>query len=229
LCQVNDYKRFFHTWVKMSYSCADLKDNSCSLNTPQTQWTHIGYERSGGGSLRDETQNAGGVYQCSSWVGNSVANQVAMAANAKQERQAIDGLIRQGWKTAPYVITAGLTDFACDPDKDSYKPRSKNVCWTFTCAYSAYLKQVLGVLPKDASSSQLNVRSVVQVPQAWTCPPQQYGGGDGCQCKCGTFDPDCEPMTAVPTDCPNHDDICIPGPDVQSLCRPRHEVRIVYS
>lgn len=32
----------------------------------------------------------------------------------------------------------------------------------------------------------------VQVPAAWTCDPTYYGTLDGCDCNCGTLDPDCE-------------------------------------
>jgi hypothetical protein len=29
----------------------------------------------------------------------------------------------------------------------------------------------------------------------WTCPPQYYNAGDGCECGCGIFDPDCPDAT----------------------------------
>jgi hypothetical protein len=63
-----------------------------------------------------------------------------------------------------------------------------------------------------------------EIPAEWTCKPEQYGSGDGCQCNCGTFDPDCNPFEAVSINCPNHDDICIPGPLNQPICALRHEV-----
>lgn len=32
----------------------------------------------------------------------------------------------------------------------------------------------------------------VQIPADWTCDPTYYGTLDGCDCDCGTLDPDCE-------------------------------------
>ena len=33
-------------------------------------------------------------------------------------------------------------------------------------------------------------------PKGWTCPPEYYGMGDGCDCGCGVVDPDCADMSA---------------------------------
>lgn len=37
------------------------------------------------------------------------------------------------------------------------------------------------------------------VPSTWTCSPANYGSGDGCHCKCGAYDPDCDttPLPAL--------------------------------
>lgn len=32
----------------------------------------------------------------------------------------------------------------------------------------------------------------VSVPAAWTCRSRYYGSGDGCDCSCGAYDPDCD-------------------------------------
>jgi hypothetical protein len=29
------------------------------------------------------------------------------------------------------------------------------------------------------------------VPSAWICKPKWYATGDGCDCNCGAYDPDC--------------------------------------
>jgi len=119
-----------------------------------------------------------------------------------------------------------LTSAICDLTS-SYKPRPnrQNVCWTFTCAYASYLKQVLKVTPRASGPSAFGVRDAesLQVPVAWTCSHRQYGSGDGCQCNCGAFDPDCDDMSAVATDCPNRDDVCIPGPENSAICKLRHQ------
>ncbi len=37
------------------------------------------------------------------------------------------------------------------------------------------------------------------VPAGWTCPAANYDSGDGCHCKCGAYDPDCDlaPLPAI--------------------------------
>jgi hypothetical protein len=230
ICQSPSIQNYYHTWIHMTYTCKDQNpsDNACERSKPYTQWTDIGFEsNSRGGGLRDESKNAKGVYECASWFSNDPANNIARGANAKQEREAIAGLVREGWATAPYNIIGGLTSAICDLTS-SYKPRPnrQNVCWTFTCAYASYLKQVLKVTPRASGPSAFGVRDAesLQVPVAWTCNNRQYGSGDGCQCNCGAFDPDCDDMSAVATDCPNRDDVCIPGPENSAICKLRHQV-----
>lgn len=36
-----------------------------------------------------------------------------------------------------------------------------------------------------------------EVPAGWTCDPEFYGRGDGCDCGCGEADPDCADATAA--------------------------------
>ena len=214
----------FHTWVQMEYSCAQA--GNCGVRTPFTQWRDIGYENGNGGTLRDESRNPGGVYRCSSWFVGEMQGRVASAATAQQERATIAALVESGWNTARYgLIAGGLTSITCDPTSWSWAPRSgrNNVCWTFTCAYSAYLFRVLGVRPREVGGN-VNIKNTQEIPASWTCSPAQYGSGDGCQCSCGAFDPDCNPFAAVSLDCPNHDDICIPGLQNEPICALRHEV-----
>jgi hypothetical protein len=46
-------------------------------------------------------------------------------------------------------------------------------------------------------------------PTAWMCPPDQYDGGvgNGCDCGCGTTDPDCE-LAAEPVEGCNAEEAC---------------------
>jgi hypothetical protein len=208
----------------MDYSCSQA--GNCNIRTPFTLWRDIGYENGNGGMLRDESQNPGGVYRCTSWFVGDLQGRVAMAANAQQERSTISALVGAGWSTARYgLISGGLTSINCDPTTWSWLPRSgrNNVCWTFTCAYSTYLYRVLGVRPR-AVDSEFSVLNKPEIPQSWTCKPEQYGTGDGCQCNCGAFDPDCNPFAAVSVDCPGYDDICVPGFDNEPICTLRHKV-----
>jgi hypothetical protein len=214
----------FHTWVQMDYSCAQA--GNCGIRTPFTQWNDIGYENGNGGTLRDESQNPGGVFRCSSWFVGQLQGRVARAANARQERTAISALVGAGWNTAQYgLIAGGLTSITCDPTTWSWTPRSgrNNVCWTFTCAYSTYLYRVLGIRP-NVIGSELSLKNRPEIPTGWTCKPEQYSSGDGCQCNCGAFDPDCDQFEAVSINCPNNDDICIPSPLNEPICGLRHEV-----
>jgi hypothetical protein len=208
----------------MDYSCAQA--GNCGIRTPFTQWNDIGYENGNGGILRDESKNPNGVYKCSSWFISELQGGVARAANAQQERSAISALVGAGWNTAQYgLIAGGLTSITCDPTTWSWAPRSgkNNVCWTFTCAYSTYLYRVLGIRP-NVIGSELSLKNRPEIPTGWTCKPEQYASGDGCQCNCGAFDPDCDPFEAVSINCPNSDDICIPGPMNVPVCGLRHEV-----
>lgn len=214
----------FHTWVQMDYSCAQA--GNCGIRTPFTQWNDIGYENGNGGILRDESKNPNGVYRCSSWFVGQLQGSVARSANAQQERTAISALVGAGWNTAQYgLIAGGLTSITCDPTTWSWAPRSgkNNVCWTFTCAYSTYLYRVLGIRP-NVIGSELSLKNRPEIPTGWTCKPEQYASGDGCQCNCGVFDPDCDSFEAVSINCPNNDDICIPSPLNEPVCALRHEV-----
>jgi hypothetical protein len=214
----------FHTWVQMDYSCSQA--GNCGIRTPFTQWNDIGYENGNGGILRDESKNKGGVYKCSSWFISELQGRVARSATSQQERSAISALVGAGWNTAQYgLIAGGLSSITCDPTTWSWTPRSgkNNVCWTFTCAYSVYLYRVLGIRP-SAVGSELSLKNRPEIPLEWTCKPEQYGSSDGCQCNCGAFDPDCNPFEAVSINCPNNDDICIPGPLNEAVCALRHEV-----
>jgi hypothetical protein len=208
----------------MEYSCAQA--GNCGIRTPFTQWRDIGYENGNGGILRDESKNPGGVFRCSSWFISELQGKLAGAATAQQERSTISALVGAGWNTAQYgLIAGGLSSITCDPTTWSWTPRSgrNNVCWTFTCAYSTYLYRVLGIRPRE-DGTELSLMNKPEIPTEWTCKPEQYGSGDGCQCNCGAFDPDCNPFEAVSINCPNHDDICIPGPLNQPICALRHEV-----
>jgi len=211
-----------HTFVRMKYDCS-TPGASCSQKLPFTNWGSIGFEKKGGGlwgagQLRDDSG-----LSCKSWQSGHVGR-VAEAASAAQERKAISDLA-DSWKDAGYGLHAGLAGKGCDPKTSRFSPSSGNgnVCWGFTCAYVSYLYQKLNVKPA-AIDSGFSVRNLADVPSTWTCKPEQYGSGDGCQCTCGTFDPDCDPMTAVSLDCPNRGDICIPGPKDEPICSSRHEV-----
>lgn len=46
------------------------------------------------------------------------------------------------------------------------------------------------------------------VPYEWTCDHSYYSTGDGCDCACGAWDPDCEDASLQTYNCPNPSDVC---------------------
>ena len=46
------------------------------------------------------------------------------------------------------------------------------------------------------------------VPYEWTCDHSFYGTGDGCDCECGAWDPDCEDASLQTYNCPSPSDVC---------------------
>jgi hypothetical protein len=229
-----DIVKIPHTWVSPSWKCTDSgMATACALRKPFTQWNDIGFEKDqtilyhGSGKLRDDSAS-----YCKSWVGG-YQGLIASKASGSQERTAIAALVDAGWNSAGYGLLAGArfenSDVGCNAATSSYYPRSgaDNVCWTFTCAFVSYLYQHLSVRPSQTVGSILSISSTSVAPSSWLCDPKQYGSGDGCQCKCGAFDPDCDPLEAVPVDCPNHDDICAIGAQNEPVCLLRHDVRSV--
>ena len=116
LCRSSSIFNYYHTWIKMAYSCGDAGD-ACSSSTPYSQWNDIGFEStSAGGALRDERNNNGGVYNCTSWsLTDGPADKVARGANARQERLAIAGLVKEGWAKASYNVIGGALSITCNP------------------------------------------------------------------------------------------------------------------
>jgi len=215
-----------HTFVRLTKSSCSSSGPKCEVKAPFTNCCNIGFEKKdwwGHGGLRDDSGDS-----CNDWTDGYIGK-VAAAASASQERQALSDLSNNGWINAGYGILAGgggeRFNAFCNPKTKSYNPRPgpTNVCWTFTCAYVSYLYQKFKVQP-PAIASEFSIRSSLDVPSTWTCKPEQYGSGDGCQCTCGAFDPDCDPKAAVALDCPNPDDICTPGPDDDPICSLRQTV-----
>lgn len=101
--------------------------------------------------------------------------------------------------------------------------------WKEQCVLDFYLCLFNISISRSWNSSecdwlQLSLKNRPEIPTGWTCKPEQYGSGDGCQCNCGAFDPDCDSFEAVSINCPNNDDICIPSPLNEPVCALRHEV-----
>ncbi len=56
-------------------------------------------------------------------------------------------------------------------------------------------------------------RCAAMVPEAWVCSALFYGSGDGCDCGCGTWDPDCDDTALTLYNCDEDEgEVCVsPG------------------
>ncbi len=57
-----------------------------------------------------------------------------------------------------------------------------------------------GTLACMADCSDFDTSGCFNVPAEWRCNPAFYGSGDGCDCGCGAWDPDCGDETAASCD-----------------------------
>jgi len=48
-----------------------------------------------------------------------------------------------------------------------------------------------GDLPPPPSAPPADLVAEIELPAGWQCESSRYGGGDGCDCGCGAYDPDC--------------------------------------
>ena len=55
---------------------------------------------------------------------------------------------------------------------------------------------------EEGQSCDATTATCQGIPLAWTCPDAEYAGGpsNGCDCGCGTRDPDCDLVPAEPID-----------------------------
>jgi len=92
---------------------------------------------------------------------------------------------------AEYFGTEDGCDCACgayDPDCDDPRQTILN------CAPGAFCDMNGQCAIEDVDVPDEEVPP--SVPDAWTCDPAFYAAGDGCDCACGTYDPDCDdPVT----------------------------------
>lgn len=58
------------------------------------------------------------------------------------------------------------------------------------------------------------------VPAEWTCDPDYYGTDDGCDCGCGTLDPDCTNATVGSCEYCGEDGACDAGSEDCSTINP---------
>lgn len=132
----------------------------------------------------------------------------------------VDSLVQSyGWQCATYELVAGPDAITCSLWGSGSYPKDINVCWCFTCAFENLIYNNATWQPQKAaaSSSSTDVRDVMMSKHmrsrraAWTCRPEQFGTGDGCDCNCGSFDPDCDDYSQPSKGCADATDICTPS------------------
>ena len=57
-----------------------------------------------------------------------------------------------------------------------------------------------GALACNATCNNVDTTGCTRIPAGWTCPPENYGTGDGCDCGCGVIDLDCADGTVASCD-----------------------------
>ena len=202
-----------HTWVRHQDSTSG---NSCSGNIPFTN-TGFNYKTANAddphyqspgcsqNGVMEDDQNRLYCYAWNNFDSLSVSQSCSAVATLAES---------YGWGCTTYNLEG--VKLTCDIFGPGYSPKGENVCWSFTCAFANYVNDTYSakqLTPRQAAAKMGN-----KVPKTWTCPLAKYNGGDGCDCNCGGWDPDCEDITAPTTDCGDAS-LCLP-----TGCAPRAEV-----
>jgi hypothetical protein len=120
---------------------------------------------------------------------------------------AVLGLYSAGWGCATYDLNGGSFASCSSGWGKQYTPKAKNICWSYTCSYKYYL----GLYSENVNVTLTEAASLgkLVVPTGWTCAASRYGGHDGCDCRCGEWDPDCDEYAAAMNDC-SEGFVCVP-------------------
>lgn len=124
---------------------------------------------------------------------------------------AIEALCESGWQSARLCGTEGSIcgDDACTDDE------TKSVC-PIDCGGDDLVDSVVD----NGNDDDIVTPSELEIPDAWTCSPDYFAASDGCDCGCGTLDPDCEDTTQEVFNC-YYGQMC--GSDAQCMQRPDTE------
>lgn len=116
----------------------------------------------------------------------------ALQAATAAVRDALDAAVLINFAQETYPGANGLSIHF--PGLDHYFPPSylgEEAPWS-GCPWTAFV---------DGFSTAISAE--------WTCSGWYFGAGDGCDCACGAWDPDCEEDPYV-YGCWNDDDVCVP-------------------
>jgi len=220
----------FHSWVKHEMACSeDTSVYGCEVSPfatksafPYTTWSNIGYtclgkpcsigREYGQGGLVDNSAN-----NCRKWTTYEVSQNCS--------RWSIEHLVYQGWDKAFYKLSPlrrfplghyceAKKEVSCSPTEDT---DLGNICWDFTCSWS---RCAISLCPDKRLVTRSSIAS--SVPRFWNCSSESYNSKDGCHCRCGAWDPDCDDLSQATINCPN-DELCLPPGDV---CSSRSETLV---
>ena len=87
---------------------------------------------------------------------------------------------------------------------DQYEKELKENLFEFYTApeFRVFLNEMRKLTGSDIFDTEPSV------PYAWTCGASYYNAGDGCDCGCGTWDPDCENPSLPIFGCHSSSDVC---------------------
>jgi hypothetical protein len=84
-------------------------------------------------------------------------------------------------------------ELACDNEQSSFNAES--ILQFEAEANTSYAIAVDAYEPGDEATITVTIAPCL--PNGWACLDARYGGGQGCDCGCGAFDPDCADETAA--------------------------------
>lgn len=117
------------------------------------------------------------------------------------------GPVQENWICAPrYYDRFDGCDCNCgqyDPDCDPLRKQITHGCDSSTKPW------LTGRCSNETFMCE-TITTAEPIPDAWVCEWYKYGSGDGCDCNCGVYDPDCTKQGAIGTvqNCPCEDMTC---------------------
>ena len=68
--------------------------------------------------------------------------------------------------------------------------KKNDLCFVCSVRFLVFFTILVGLL-SESIAEDLSLPSRLEIPDRWTCDSSKYGAEDGCDCLCGSWDPDC--------------------------------------
>ena len=68
--------------------------------------------------------------------------------------------------------------------------KKNDLCFVCSVRFLVFFTILVGLL-SESFAEDLSLPSRLKIPDRWTCDSSKYGAEDGCDCLCGSWDPDC--------------------------------------